>query len=107
MMREPGLDRHDWETEWQSLETELEDSPAETLPEVGDLIERMLVEAGIPIDDEVADDGIEPDVLIELRSARETKERLERGEDVDPGDLGEAIQNYRDIYRFLVGRARG
>ncbi len=106
-MREPGLDRHDWETEWQSLEAELEDSPGETLPELGDLIERMFVEAGIPIDDEVADDGIEPDVLIEFRSAREIKERVERGDDVDPGDLGEAIRNYRDIYSFLVGRARG
>ncbi len=106
-MREPGLDRHDWETEWQSLEAELEDSPEETLPELGDLIERMLAEAGVPIDDEVADDGIERDVLVEFRSAREIKERVERGEDVDPGDLGEAIRNYRDIYAFLIGRESG
>jgi uncharacterized protein (UPF0218 family) len=106
-VREPGLDRHDWETEWQSLEAELEDSPAETLPELGDLIERMFLEAGIPVDDEVADDGIERDVLVEFRSAREVKERVERGDDVDPGDLGEAIRNYRDIYGFLVGGARG
>jgi hypothetical protein len=40
-MRDPGLDRHEWETAWQALEAELEDSPGETLPEVGDLIERI------------------------------------------------------------------
>jgi hypothetical protein len=103
-MREPGLDRHDWETEWQALEPELEDSPAEALPELGALIERMLVERGIPINDEVADDGIEPDLLVEFRSAREVTGRVERGEDVDPGDIGEAIRNYRDIYAQLMAR---
>ena len=106
-MRNPGLDRHEWETEWQALEEQLKDSPAEGLPEVGDLIERMLVEAGMPIDDEVADDGIEPDILVEFRSARETTRRVERGEDVDPSDIGEAIHNYRDIYTFLIDRPNG
>ena len=106
-MRNPGLDRHEWETEWQALEEDLEDSPAEALPELADLVERMLAEAGIPIDDDVADDGIEPDVLVEFRSARETARRVERGEDVDPGDIGEAIHNYRDIYEFLVERPSG
>ena len=106
-MREPGLDRHEWETEWQTIADELEDSPAETLPELGDLIERMLVERGFPLNDEVADDGIEPEILVEFRSAREVTQRVERGEDVDPGDIGEAIQNYRDVYRQLVERSEG
>jgi hypothetical protein len=103
-VREPGLDRHDWETEWQALEPELEASPAEALPELGDLIERMLRERNFPIDDEVADDGIEPDILVEFRSAREITQRVERGEDVDPGDIGEAIRNYRDLYAQLMQR---
>jgi len=103
-VRDPGLDRHEWETEWQALEAELEDAPAETLPELADLIERMLVTRGYPIDDAVADGGIEPDLLVEFRSAREISLRLERGEDVDPGDVGEAIRNYRDIYERLIAR---
>ena len=45
-MQEPGLDRHEWETEWQALEPQVEDSPAEALPELDKLIERMLVEQG-------------------------------------------------------------
>ncbi len=104
-MRDPGLDRHEWETEWQALEADLEDSPAEALPELGDLVERMLLERGFPINDEVADDGIEPDILVEFRSAREVAQRVERGEDVDPGDIGEAIENFRDIYRQLSERS--
>jgi hypothetical protein len=103
-VRDPGLDRHEWETEWQALEPELEDAPAETLPELGDLVERMLVARGFPIHDEVADDGIEPDLLVEFRSAREITRRIERGDDVDPGDIGEAIRNLRDVYEQLIDR---
>jgi hypothetical protein len=104
-MRDPGLDRHEWESEWHALEADLEDSPREALPELGDLIERMLLEHGFPINDEVADDGIEPDILVEFRSAREVAQRVERGEDVDPGDIGGAIENFRDIYRQLSERS--
>jgi hypothetical protein len=101
-MRDPGLDRHEWQTEWEALQPELEDAPAETLPELGDLIERMLRERGFPLDDEVADDGIERDILADFRAAREVDQRVDRGEDVDPAEIGQAIHNYRDIYAQLV-----
>ena len=100
-VHDPGLDRHEWETEWQQLEPLLEDAPAEALPELGDLVERMLYEHGIPIDDEVADDGIEPEVLREFREARRITSLVERGEDVAPGDLGAAVRAYRSLYHYL------
>jgi hypothetical protein len=103
-VRDPGLDRHEWETEWQALEPELEDAPAETLPELCDLVERMLVARVFPIHDAVADDGMVPDLLVEFRSAREVALHLERGDDVDPGDVGDAIENLRDIYEQLIDR---
>ena len=103
-MRDPGLDRHEWETEWQALEPELEDSPAETLPEVAGLIERMMVDRRIPIHDEVADDGIEPELLADFRSARDVAFRVERGDDVDPAEIGQAIHNYRELYAQLIER---
>jgi hypothetical protein len=40
-MLEPGLDRHEWESEWATLEEELADSPADVLPELDDLVARM------------------------------------------------------------------
>jgi hypothetical protein len=53
-MLEPGLDRHEWESRWQSLEEELEDSPRDVLPELDELVEQMLNERGYAIDDPVA-----------------------------------------------------
>jgi hypothetical protein len=103
-MRDPGLDRHNWETEWEQLAEELETSPAETLPELADLVERMLRERDIPVDDAVADDGVEPEFLVNYRSGREIATRAERGEDVDPGEIGQAIHNFRDIYERLIDR---
>ena len=101
-MRDPGLDRHGWETEWESLQEQLEESPAEALPDVGDLIERMLRDNGIPIDDEVADDGIEREVLVDYREARRITDAVERGDDVGPGDIGAAVRLYRELYRYMV-----
>ena len=73
-MSEPGLDRHEWETEWEQLEPDLEDSPSEALNELDDLIGRMLTEAGYPLDtqDPVDDEGIDPEVITSFLAARET-----------------------------------
>ncbi|MBA2615462.1 MAG: hypothetical protein H0U90_06740 [Actinobacteria bacterium] len=103
-MRDPGLDRHNWQTEWEQLEDDLKDAPAETLPEIGDLVERMLRERRFPLDDAVADDGIELEVLANYRSAREITTQVERGENVDPAEIGQAIHNFRDIYEQLIDR---
>jgi hypothetical protein len=99
---EPGLDRHDWETEFQALEEELHASPAETLPELAGLVERMLKERGFAVDDAVASDGVDPEVLTEYRSARETATRLERDEEVGPGDIGAAVNGLVAVYEHLL-----
>ena len=41
-MFEPGLDRHEWESEWQTLEDDLRTDPAQALPELDRLVARML-----------------------------------------------------------------
>ncbi len=103
-MRDPGLARHNWETEWAELEEDLEDSPREALSEVGDLIERILEEQGIPIHDEVTDDGIPYEVRADYKEAQRITESVEKGEDVDPGDVASAIRLYRELYEFLINR---
>jgi hypothetical protein len=50
-MREPGLDRHLWESEWQALEPLVRDDPDEALPELDRLLERMLLEEGYPLEE--------------------------------------------------------
>jgi hypothetical protein len=105
-MSEPGLDRHEWESEWEQLEPELESSPSETLHDVDDLIARMLSSAGYPTDttDEVDDGGIDPEVVVSFLSARAITRQVERGDDVDPGDIAQAVNDYRELYEHLLNR---
>jgi hypothetical protein len=105
-MSEPGLDRHEWQTEWEQLEPLVEDSPIEALPEVDDLIARMMDSAGYPTStqDQVDDEGIDPEVLVSFRAASEVARQVDRGEDVDPGDVAQAINLYREIYEHLLAR---
>lgn len=104
-MSDPGLDRHVWESEWQ-LEPLVVDSPVESLSELDDLVTRMLVEGGYPVDtaDTVDDEGIDPEVLASFRAAREITRLVDRGEDFDPGDVGQAVGLYRQIYEHLLSR---
>jgi hypothetical protein len=107
MSREPGLDRHEWESEWEALAPEVEDSPADALPELHGLVERMLVERGFAVDEQVADDGDDPEILAEFRAARDVTLLLERGEQVGPGDVAAAVNGYRAVYDYLLEERSG
>jgi hypothetical protein len=104
-MREPGLDTHDWESEWASLEDGLKDSPREALPAIGDLVDRMVRERGIGTGDPVAEEGTE-EIFVTLREARETADRVDRAEDVDPGDVAAAVNLYREVYDYVLAELR-
>ena len=105
-MPEPGLDRHQWESEWQALEPLVVDSPGEALPELDNLVERMLDEAGYPVatPDSVDDEGVDPEVTASFRVARDITRRVDAGEDVGPGDVGHAVGLYRELYAHLLNR---
>ncbi len=107
MSTEPGLDRHEWESEFQALEPELEDSPSEALPELLALVDRMLEERGYAPNDPVAGDGNEPEILAEYRAARETASSVERGNaEVGPGDVAAAVNGLRAVYDHLLSERR-
>jgi hypothetical protein len=104
MSVEPGIDRADWEAEWEALQEDLADSPAETLPELDDLIARMLEDHGYALDDPVARAGEEREVVAEFLAAREITTRWQRGIDLSPGDVADAVNAYRELYEELIGR---
>lgn len=106
MTEEPGLDQHDWVSEYSSFEDDLRDDPYSTLPQLADLVERMLVERGYDIGDPVAREGDERAVVVDYLAARETSDRVERAENVDPGDVGAAIENLRELYAVLLDQRR-
>ena len=102
-MYDPGLDRHDWESEMQALEAELGESPAETLPELDALVARMLEETGYDLSDPVVREGDEREVVDEYLAAHEITLAAERGSDeISPGDVGAAINGFRAVFEHLV-----
>jgi hypothetical protein len=92
-MQEPGLGRHDWESELQSLEDEVRDDPLGSLPELDGLVARMLEETGLEEDGEARR---------EFDAAHEVTQLAERGEAVPPGDVAAAINGYRTVFDYVV-----
>jgi hypothetical protein len=102
-MYEPGLDRHEWESEWQALEDDLRTDPVQALPEVDRLVGRMLEEGGYELTDPVVREGEEREVVAEYLAAREIADAVERdSDDVSPGDVAAAVNGYRAVYEHLV-----
>jgi hypothetical protein len=102
-MYDPGLDRHEWESEMQALEDQLRENPAEALPELDSLVARMLEDTGYDLADPVVRAGDEREVVAEFLAAREITELAERdSDDVGPGDVAAAINGYRAVYDYLV-----
>jgi hypothetical protein len=97
-VNEPGLDLQEWETRWAEIEEALAEDPATELPLACDEVERLLA----------VDEG--DDVLHSQQSeletsygaARDVANRLEAGEDVDPGDIGAAIEDLRAIRNAIL-----
>ncbi|MBD0330187.1 MAG: hypothetical protein ICV64_08805 [Thermoleophilia bacterium] len=104
---DPGLDVHDWEARYQQLLPDLEGDPYSGLPELADLTEEMLADSGYAVDDPVVREGQSPDVVREYLAAREVSDRVERGEDVGPGDIAQAILGLRAVYDELATNRPG
>jgi hypothetical protein len=99
---ETSHDRHEWETEWRGLEPLLIDSPAEALPEVDELIERLLIARGYPTTEEGARESADPKLVAEFLEARRLTSLIETGETEDPSAVSAAITGYRNLYEFLL-----
>jgi hypothetical protein len=102
-MFDPGLNRHEWESEMASLEEDVHDDPGGALSELDDLVGRMLEETSYDVADPVVRDGEEREIVSEFIAAREIKEAYERGsDDLSPGDVAAAVNGYRAIFAYLV-----
>jgi hypothetical protein len=100
---EPGFDRHGWESEWQALEEQVSDAPSDALPDLDDLVARMLAERGYTVADPVVSEGDEAEVVAEFLAARETMRLVEEGsDDVSPGDVAAAVNGYRAVFEHLI-----
>ncbi|HEU5216576.1 MAG TPA: hypothetical protein VFU30_13660 [Gaiellaceae bacterium] len=102
-MYDPGVDRHEWESEWEALEDDLRTDPVHALPELDALVARMLEESGYDLTDPVVREGDEREVVAEYLAAHEIVEAAERNADeISAGDVAAAINGYRAVYEHLV-----
>jgi hypothetical protein len=102
-MYDPGLNRHEWESEWEALDEHLRADPAQALPELDALVARMLEESGYDLTDPVARDGGEREVVVEYLAAHEIVEAAEHDfSELSPGDVAAAINGYRAVFDHVV-----
>jgi hypothetical protein len=102
-MQEPGLDRHAWESEWQTLEESIRANATDALSELDRLVGRMLEESGYELTDPVVREGEEREIVAEYLAAHDIVEAAERGSaELSPGDVAAAINGYRAVSEHLV-----
>jgi hypothetical protein len=105
---DPGIDRHDFAGEWESVWQDVGTEPAESLPDLEDIVRRLLERHGYVLDtDDPAARGEEVEVLAPYWAARETADLLRDGEDVDGADVAQAIADLSEIYDSLIDRIEG
>jgi hypothetical protein len=100
-MQEPGLDRHEWESQWASLEEDFDADPADSLRAVHELMTRVLTERGV-LDQDVVHEGADPDLVRPWEAARDLVKRLDDGLDVEDADIREALDSYRELFDTLL-----
>jgi hypothetical protein len=102
-MHEPGLDRHEWYSQLESLDEDLRTDPVAALPELADLVEQILVETGYDIDDPVVREGDEREVVAEYLAAREISDLVEESSDqMSLGDVAQAIAGLRAVAEHVI-----
>jgi hypothetical protein len=101
-MQEPGLDEHEWITEWEGIDPLLTESPTEALSEADDLIARMMEARGIPLEEREGEELTEPESTLSFMEARRVVRQIDSGESYDPGDVAVAVETYRDLFRELL-----
>jgi iron uptake system EfeUOB component EfeO/EfeM len=102
-MYDPGLDRHEWESEWEALDEDVRTDPAHALPELDRLVARMLEEGGYELTDPVVREREEREIVAEYLAAHEITDAAERDSDeLSPGDVAAAVSGYRSVFDHLV-----
>jgi hypothetical protein len=105
-MSEPGLDLHEWESQWAQLQEDAADSPDEALPEIVNLIEQMLADRGFDLENPVVVEDESRDIVSDFLAAREISRAAETTK-IDAEDIQTALEDLAEIHEFLVEERAG
>ena len=100
-MTEPGLDLHEWESQWAQLQEDAADSPDEALPELVRLIEEMLTDRGFDLENPVVVEDESRDIVSDFFAAREISRAADKTK-LEQEDIQTAIDDLTEIHDFLV-----
>jgi len=100
-MTDPGLDLHEWESQWAQLQEDAADSPEEALPEIVRLIESMLTDRGFDLENPVIVEDESRDVVADFLAARDISRAAETTK-LDQEDIQTALDDLAEIHDFLV-----
>jgi uncharacterized protein (UPF0297 family) len=100
-MSEPGLDLHEWETRWAELQELAENAPDEALPEIVRAVEEMLTERGYNLENPVAVEGEDPDLVRDFLAARDIARAAETTE-VEREDIETALEDLAEIHDYIT-----
>jgi uncharacterized protein (UPF0297 family) len=100
-MSDPGLDLHEWETRWAELQELAENAPDEALPEIVRAVEEMLTERGYNLENPVAVEGEDPDLVRDFLAAREIARAAETTE-VEREDIETALEDLAEIHDYII-----
>ncbi len=101
-MEEPGIDIAEWTAEWEAIEEDVRDAPADSLSDLDDLVARMMAARGLATRERDGEDAPEHEATREFLNARAITRQVDEGEDVDPGDIAYAVNAYRELYEDLL-----
>jgi len=100
-MTDPGLDLHEWETRWAELQELAEGAPDEALSEMVRSVEEMLRERGYDLENPVAVESEDPDVVRDFLAAREISRAAETTV-IEQEDVETAIEDLGEIHDYLI-----
>jgi len=100
-MTEPGLDLHEWESQWAQLQEDAADSPDEALPELVRLTEQMLLDRGYDLENPVVVEDESRDIVADFFAAREISRAAEQTK-LEREDIQTALDDLTEIHDYLV-----
>jgi hypothetical protein len=100
-MTDPGLDLHEWESQWAQLQEDAADSPEEALPEIVRLVEAMLTDRGFDLENPVVVEDESRDIVADFFAARDIARAAETTK-IDQEDIQTALEDLTEIHDFLV-----
>jgi hypothetical protein len=100
-MTEPGLDLHEWESQWVQLQEAAADAPDEALPELVRLTEQMLLDRGYDLENPVVMEDESPDIVHDFLAARDIARAAETTK-LEQEEIYTAIGDLNEIHDYLV-----